>query len=47
MPTSSEARYELKNRKLETLMLAIIVVGAAHMGEQLIFGIEEFYILRG
>jgi hypothetical protein len=34
------------NRRLDRLMLAIIAVGPAHMGEQLMFGIEEFYMLR-
>ena len=34
------------SRRLETLMLAIIVVGAAHMAEQLATGIEEYYMIR-
>jgi hypothetical protein len=31
---------------LQSLFLAIVAVGALHMGEQLLFGIEEFYMLR-
>ncbi len=31
---------------LAPLMLAIIGVGVLHMGEQILFGIEEFYMLR-
>jgi hypothetical protein len=34
-------------RSLHALFLAIIVVGVLHMAEQLLFGIEEFYLLRG
>ena len=33
-------------KKLGALMLSIIVVGAAHMGEQLITSIEEFHKIR-
>lgn len=38
----------VKNRPsgLQPLFLAIIVVGVLHMGEQLLFGIEEYYMLR-
>ena len=34
------------SKKLSALMLAIIAVGAAHMGEQIITSIEEFYMIR-
>jgi hypothetical protein len=34
------------NDKLNRIFLLIIVIGVVHMGEQLIFGIEEFYMLR-
>ena len=34
------------SKKLGSLMLAIIAVGVAHMGEQLITSIEEFYMIR-
>jgi hypothetical protein len=34
------------SRKLSMLILAIIVVGPAHMGEQLLTSIEEFYMIR-
>jgi hypothetical protein len=33
-------------RRLDMLMLAIIIVGVAHMGEQLVTSIEEFYVVR-
>lgn len=33
--------------RLAWLFLAIIGVGVLHMGEQLLFGIEEFHMLRG
>lgn len=32
--------------KLNRLFLAIVLVGALHMGEQLIFGVEEYHMLR-
>lgn len=34
------------NPRLGRLFLLITAIGAAHMGEQLLFGIEEFYMLR-
>jgi len=34
------------NSKIPILMLAIIATGAAHMGEQLMTDIEEFYMIR-
>jgi hypothetical protein len=34
------------SKKLQMLMLAIIAVGALHMGEQLMTSIEEFYMIR-
>lgn len=34
------------SRKLSILVLAIILVGVAHMAEQLLTSIEEFYMLR-
>jgi hypothetical protein len=36
----------MKNTKLGALMLIIIAVGAAHMAEQLMTSIEEFYLIR-
>ena len=35
------------SKTLSTFMLVIIAVGAVHMGEQLMTGIEEFYMIRG
>lgn len=34
------------NPKIQMLMLAIIATGAAHMGEQLMTDLEEFYMIR-
>ena len=34
------------SKKLNALMLFVIAVGVAHMGEQLLTNIEEFYMLR-
>ena len=34
------------SKKLNALMLLIIGIGAAHMGEQLLTDIEEFYMIR-
>jgi hypothetical protein len=33
-------------QKLHRLFLLITAIGAVHMGEQLVFGIEEFHMLR-
>ncbi len=34
------------SKKLSALMLGIIAVGVAHMAEQMMTGIEEFYMIR-
>jgi hypothetical protein len=34
------------SKRLSSLFLLITAIGAVHMGEQLIFGIEEYYMLR-
>lgn len=34
------------SNRLSTLVLAIIAIGVAHMGEQLATSIEEFYMIR-
>lgn len=34
------------NPKLASLFLWIVVVGAAHMAEQIVFGVEEYHMLR-
>jgi len=36
----------IANERLNRLMLLIIAIGAVHVGEELMFGIEEFYKLR-
>jgi hypothetical protein len=36
----------IANERLNRLMLLIIVIGVVHIGEELMFGIEEFYKLR-
>lgn len=41
-----EATFMNRPPGLQALFLAIIVVGVLHMGEQLLFGIEEYYMLR-
>ena len=38
--------FHTEKDKLSLLFLLITAVGAAHMFEQVIFGIEEFYMLR-
>lgn len=38
--------FHTEKDKLSLLFLLITTVGAAHMVEQLIFGIEEYYMLR-
>lgn len=33
--------------RTNALLLALVIVGALHMSEQILFGVEEFHMLRG